>query len=109
VVPKLVRAVTHIKAANMSYYRQYFAVIAHNLEQHCGFGSALPPKNHTFPLRDNFTSSLGTTAVELWCRRRGCKRTPKIDSSKIPEYLGKSPKYPEKNLKIQAKMAPNVV
>jgi len=27
----------------MSYYPQYFAVIAHNTEQQCGFGSALPP------------------------------------------------------------------
>ena len=25
-------------------YPQYFAVIAHNTEQHCGFGSALPPE-----------------------------------------------------------------
>jgi len=44
VVPKLVRAVTQIKVAIMSYYPQYFAVIVHNTEQHCGFGSALPPK-----------------------------------------------------------------
>jgi len=28
----------------MSYYPQYVAVIAHNTEQHCGFGSALHPK-----------------------------------------------------------------
>jgi len=26
----------------MSYYPQYFAVITHNIEQNCGFGSALP-------------------------------------------------------------------
>jgi len=26
----------------MSYYPRYFAVIAHNAEQYCGFGSALP-------------------------------------------------------------------
>jgi len=44
VVPKLVRAVTQIKVAIMSYYAQYFAVIAHNTEQHRGFGSALPPE-----------------------------------------------------------------
>jgi len=30
VVPKLIRAVTQIKVAIMSYYPQYFAVIAHN-------------------------------------------------------------------------------
>jgi len=29
-VPKLIRSVTQIKVANMSYYPQYFAVIAHN-------------------------------------------------------------------------------
>ena len=49
VVPKLVRAVTQIKVTIMSYYPQYFAVIAHNTEQHCGFGSALPPKNRILP------------------------------------------------------------
>jgi len=43
VVPKLVRAATQIKVAMMSYYPRYFAEIAHNTEQHCGFGSALPP------------------------------------------------------------------
>jgi len=37
----------------MSYYPQYFAVIAHNTEQHCGFGSALPPKNRILPPGDN--------------------------------------------------------
>jgi len=42
VVPELVRAVTQIKGANMSYYRQYFAVIARSMEKHCGFGSTLP-------------------------------------------------------------------
>jgi len=41
VVPKFVRAVTHIKVAIMPYYPQCFAVIAHNIE-HCGFGSTLP-------------------------------------------------------------------
>jgi len=30
--------------AIMSYYPQCFAVIAHNTEQQCGFGSALPPE-----------------------------------------------------------------
>ena len=49
-VPKLVRAVTQIKAAIMSYYPQYFAVIAHNIEHHCDFGSALPPEElHIIP------------------------------------------------------------
>jgi len=34
----------------MSYYPQYFAVITHNTEQHCGFGSALPPEeSHITP------------------------------------------------------------
>jgi len=47
---KLVRAVTQIKVAIMSYYPQYFAVIAHNTEQHCGFGSVLPPEeSHIIP------------------------------------------------------------
>jgi len=49
VVPKLVRVVTQIKVVIMSYYPQYFAVIAHNIEQHCGFGSALPLKNRISP------------------------------------------------------------
>jgi len=35
VVPKLVGAVTKIIVAIMSYDPQYFAVIAHNTEQHC--------------------------------------------------------------------------
>jgi len=42
VVPKLVRAVAQIKVAIMSYYPQYFTVIAYNTEQHCCFGSVLP-------------------------------------------------------------------
>ena len=46
-VPKFIWAFTQIKVAIMSYYPQYFAVIAHNIEQHCAFGSALPPeKSH---------------------------------------------------------------
>jgi len=44
VVPKPFRAVTQIKVAIRSYYPQYFAVIAHNIEQNCGFGSALTPE-----------------------------------------------------------------
>jgi len=28
----------------MSYYPQYFEVIIHNTEHHCGFGSALSPE-----------------------------------------------------------------
>jgi len=42
-VSKLLRAVIQMKVAIVSYYLQYFAVIASNTEQHCGFGSALPP------------------------------------------------------------------
>jgi len=50
VVPKLVRDVTQIKVAIMSHYPQYFAVIAHNTEQHCGFGSVLlPEESHITP------------------------------------------------------------
>jgi len=31
---------------------QYFAVIAHDIEQHCGFGSALPSEeSHIIPRR----------------------------------------------------------
>jgi len=40
----------------MSYYLQYFTVIAHNTEKHCGFSSALPPKD---------TPSSGTTELEV--------------------------------------------
>jgi len=48
-VPKPVRAVTQITVATMSYYPQYFKVIAHNTEKHCGFGFAYPPKNRILP------------------------------------------------------------
>jgi len=44
VVPKSVRAATQIKVAIKPNYPQYFAVITHNIEQHCGFGSTLPLK-----------------------------------------------------------------
>jgi len=50
VVPKLVPAVPQIKVAIMSYYPQYFTVIAHNTEQHCGFGSpCAPEESHITP------------------------------------------------------------
>ena len=42
VFPKLVRVVTQVKVTIMSYYLQYFAMIARNTEQH--FGSVLPPE-----------------------------------------------------------------
>jgi len=32
----------------MSYYPQYFVMIAHSREQHCGFGSTLPPEESHF-------------------------------------------------------------
>ena len=53
VVPKLFQAVTQIKVAIMSYYPQYFAVVAHNTEQHCGFGCALPRKKSHITAGDN--------------------------------------------------------
>jgi len=38
-------------------------VIAHTTEQHCGFGSALPPEeSHIIP-EGWFTPTLGTTAM----------------------------------------------
>jgi len=49
VVPKLIRAVTQIKVARMSYYLQYFAVIAPNTEQYCGFRSGLPTRSCILP------------------------------------------------------------
>jgi len=42
----------------MSYYPQYFAVIAHNKEQY-GFASVLPPKE------SHITPGLGTTVLAL--------------------------------------------
>jgi len=49
-VPKLFQAVAQIKVAIRSYYPQYFTVIAHNIEQNCGFGCALSPKeSHIMP------------------------------------------------------------
>jgi len=38
----MLTVITHIKVAIMSYYPQDFAVITQNIEQHFGFGSALP-------------------------------------------------------------------
>ena len=64
-VAKLVRVVTQIKVAIMSYYYpQYFAVIAHNTEQHCAFASALlpPPKNRILP-QGVIYPQFGTTAL----------------------------------------------
>jgi len=61
---------TQIKVAMLFSYPQYkfshfiskisFAVIAHNTEQQCGFGFALPPKNRILP-RVVIYPSLGTT------------------------------------------------
>ena len=47
--PKLVQAITQIKVVIMSYYPQYLAVIAHNIEQHCCIGLALPPEGLPLP------------------------------------------------------------
>jgi len=49
---------TQIKVAIMSYYPQHFAVIAHNVEQFCGFGSALPPE------QSQITPSLRTIDIK---------------------------------------------
>jgi len=65
VVPKLFRAVTQIKIAIRSYYPQYFAVIAHNIEQNCGFGSALSPEQSHYPL-NNRTLPLGSNLPPAW-------------------------------------------
>jgi len=53
VVPKLFRAVTQSKVAIRSYYPQYIAVIAHNIEQNCGFDFALPPEKSHITLGGN--------------------------------------------------------
>jgi len=42
----------------MSYYPQHFAVIAHNVEKFCGFGSALPPE------QSQITPSLRTIDIK---------------------------------------------
>jgi len=45
----------------MSYYPLYFAVIARNIEEHCGSGSILPlEESHITP---ELTPSLGTTVL----------------------------------------------
>jgi len=64
VVPKLFRAVTQFEVAIRSYYPQYFAVIAHSIEQNYGFGSALPPEESHITPRGKFTPSLGITDAE---------------------------------------------
>ena len=43
-----------------------FADVAHNTEQQCGFGFALPPAKSHITLGGQFTTSLGTTALSLW-------------------------------------------
>jgi len=55
-VSKLVRAVTQIKVSIMFYYPQDFAMIVHNTEQHCRFGSALPLMNRMLPPGGNLPS-----------------------------------------------------
>jgi len=40
----------------MSYYSQYITVVAHNTEQHCGFGPALPTKESHITLGCNLSS-----------------------------------------------------
>ena len=62
VAPKLVRAVTQMKIGIMSYYPQYFAVIAHKTEQR-GFGSAVTPEESHVTPAGLFTPTLGTTAL----------------------------------------------
>jgi len=47
----------------MFYYSQYFAVVAHNVEQHCGFDSASPRSNTYYPQGVIFTPSLGNTGL----------------------------------------------
>jgi len=37
----------------MSYYPQFLAVNTHNIEQHCGFGSTLPPERLHITLGGN--------------------------------------------------------
>jgi len=49
----------------MSYYPQYFAVITHNTEQHCGFGSALPREELHITPGEKFSRTLGTTFLKF--------------------------------------------
>jgi len=49
----------------MSYYPQYFAVVTHNIEQPCDFGSALPPEELHITPGGQFIPSLGTTVLHL--------------------------------------------
>ena len=49
VVPKLIRAFTQIKVVIMSYYPQYFTVIAHNAEKIVVLVPRYPPKNRILP------------------------------------------------------------
>jgi len=49
VVPKFVGAFAQIKVAIISYYPQYFAVIAHNTEKIVVLVPCYSTKNHTLP------------------------------------------------------------
>ena len=69
------RAVTQIKVAIMSYYPQYFAVITHNTEQHCGFGSALPREEFRitpviYPHFGNHCSKVSSGQIEACLRKK---------------------------------------
>jgi len=63
------RQIKRIKVAITSYYSQYFVVIAHNIEQHCGFGSALPPEQSHITLgkvRDQVGHRGGEAPLEIF-------------------------------------------
>jgi len=62
----------------MSYYPQYFAVITHNIEKHCGFGSALPPEESHITPRGQFITSLGTTDLVCQAFAKIKSKTTKI-------------------------------
>jgi len=48
-----------MKTAIVSYYPQYFAKIAHEIEQHCDFRSAVPPEE------SHITPSLRTIGLKV--------------------------------------------
>jgi len=54
VVPKLVRAVSQIKVAIIFCFPERFTAKAHDAEQHCGFGSALPLEESHITLGGNW-------------------------------------------------------
>ena len=98
VVPKHARSVTLIKVANIvSYHPQYFAVIAHKTEKHCGFGSADPQKSQITPGVSYHTlATTGLNAITAFSHKIPESQT--IQTRKKVEWLIAQTGYLNRNV-----------